>query len=757
MPKSKSLITNFSSGEITPELGGRVELPVFKNSVSFMQNFVPTSKGAARYKYGGAWISLGQGYHIPYTFDDEFSYSILVRSSTMNFMKNGAIIFETTTPSITAVTKANPAVVSSTGHGFSDGDEIYITGAAGMEEILGGPYIVANKNANDYELTNAEGVNIDSTNYTTYTGGGVANTPVVVASPWTLDQATELRWTQIDAILYLVQKGVRPKEIARGGDDVTWTIQNYVPTGAPAPAFTGAGDFPRVIASYGQRLIFGSSINNPMKLWFSEAGDVNDLLANTGATDPFARIMASSVSEVMHNLHGLEDFLSIITNNQIYKGTASTGGEFTPSDFSVNPYSFIGSANFPSATSDNRILFIQNGRKKIRSIRTRVEQEIPVPDFLNLASTHLASSLMKATVFQEGDPNILYCLRDDGAINIMTIDDNEQIVGWARWKPTGGEVFSIGVTKNQSGYDEVWMCIKYTIEGGVRYYNEFFTEPPVIPIIQDFFTGGSDKAGDESSFGYSMYEAQKTQRYLDSSLFYDGAALGLALNVTLTPSAVSGSDVTMTASGAFFLATDVGKEIHVKGAVGRITIHTFTSTTAVKGRVTVTFANTNAIAAGSWYLTTITLSGLRHLEGETIKLIVDGGTQTDALVTNGQVTLNNQYSFVFAGFGYPGTIVTNELNQLGSLVGEIKSIYRMAIRFLNTLGARYGTDPYALKAIQFRSSKDLTNRPVPLFTGDKDLEVLDFSDLNKKIVIRQDSPLPCTVVAIKSAFEVGIR
>lgn len=755
MAKVKTIISSFSSGEITPELGGRVELPVYQNSVSFMQNFIPTSKGAARYKYGGAFVSSGQGYHIPYTFNDEFSYSILLRNQAANFMKNGAIIFETATPTISSVTKANPAVVTtSAAHGFSNGDEIYITDGVGMEEILGGPFLVSSVTATTFELENIDGTDIDSTSFSTYVGGAICNKPVSVATPWTIAQAAEVRWTQIDATLYVVQKDNKPREIVRGASDVNWTVGNYAPTGDP---FTSTNNYPRVVTSYGTRLIFGSTINDPMKVFLTEAGAVGNMTVGTGSTDPFTRTLASSVSEIMLNMHGLEDFLAILTNDQVYKITSSTGGEFAPDDFSSNPYSFIGCANYPSATSDNRIIFVQSGRKKIRSIRTRVEQEVPVPDFLNLAATHLSSSEMKATVFQEGDPNLLYCIRDDGAVNIMAVDDNEQIIGWARWKPTGGEVFSIGVTKSQTGYDDVWMCVKRTIEGNTRYYNEYFTEPPNIPIFADYFTGEDNKASDESAFLYAMYEAQKRQRYLDASLFYDGTVPGSGAAVTVTPSAVSGNDITLTTSGAFWLSTDVGKEVHVKGAAGRVKIHTYTSSTVVRGEVKVDFANTNAIAAGSWYLTTNKISGLRHLEGETIKVIVDGGTQTDVTVVNGQVTLNSQYSYVFAGLGYPGTIVTNELNQQGALVGEVKSIYRLAIRFLNTLGAKYGTDFYDLKAIQFRSSSHPTNRPVPLFTGDKDLDVLDSSNLNKKIYIRQDSPLPCSVVAIKAGYDVGVR
>lgn len=69
--------------------------------------------------------------------------------------------------SITGITKADPAVVTSTAHGLDDGDVIKITGVAGMTEINGGVYIVNNVTSNTFELAD-----VDSTNYTTYSSGG---------------------------------------------------------------------------------------------------------------------------------------------------------------------------------------------------------------------------------------------------------------------------------------------------------------------------------------------------------------------------------------------------------------------------------------------------------------------------------------------------------------------------------------------------------------------------------------------------------
>lgn len=77
---------------------------------------------------------------------------------------------------ISGATKANPCVITATGHGFSDGDEVRIFGVVGMTELNNRSFTVANKTANTFELS---GVN--STSYTTYTSDGIAKGPADIA------------------------------------------------------------------------------------------------------------------------------------------------------------------------------------------------------------------------------------------------------------------------------------------------------------------------------------------------------------------------------------------------------------------------------------------------------------------------------------------------------------------------------------------------------------------------------------------------
>lgn len=73
---------------------------------------------------------------------------------------------------ITGATQANPVVITSTDHGFSDGEVVGSFNVAGMTELNGNTYKVANKTDDTFELTTLADANVDGTAYTAYTSGG---------------------------------------------------------------------------------------------------------------------------------------------------------------------------------------------------------------------------------------------------------------------------------------------------------------------------------------------------------------------------------------------------------------------------------------------------------------------------------------------------------------------------------------------------------------------------------------------------------
>jgi hypothetical protein len=76
-----------------------------------------------------------------------------------------------TTGSITAATKANPCVLTSSAHGLVPGDVITIVSVVGMTELNGGTYICGTGTTGSSITLD----NTDSTGYTTYASAGTWN------------------------------------------------------------------------------------------------------------------------------------------------------------------------------------------------------------------------------------------------------------------------------------------------------------------------------------------------------------------------------------------------------------------------------------------------------------------------------------------------------------------------------------------------------------------------------------------------------
>ena len=97
---------------------------------------------------------------------------------------------------ITGATRANPGVITSATHGYSNGDWIYITGVGGMTQLNGNYYIVANATANTFTLTDLNGVAVNTTSCGTYTIGGSARRVYTIASPYLASELAQIKFAQ---------------------------------------------------------------------------------------------------------------------------------------------------------------------------------------------------------------------------------------------------------------------------------------------------------------------------------------------------------------------------------------------------------------------------------------------------------------------------------------------------------------------------------------------------------------------------------
>lgn len=148
---------------------------------------------------------------------------------------------------------------------------------------------------------------------------------------------------------------------------------------------------------------------------------------------------------------------------------------------------------------------------------------------------------------------------------------------------------------------------------------------------------------------------------------------------------------------------------------------------------------------------TTTITGLDHLEGETVSVLADGSSHPDKTVSSGQITLDRSSSKVHVGLGFNSTLQTMRIDsgsQEGSAQGKTKRIRDVTVRLYRSVGLLVGEDESTLDRIPFRSSANAMGQAVPLFNGDKTIEFRGGFDPDGFIVIQQNQPLPLTVIAI---------
>lgn len=582
--------------------------------------------------------------------------------------------------------------------------------------------------------------------------------PVEVTTTYAEADLFQLKFAQQNKDLYITHPSYNPKKLTFT-DPVTWGFANHSPTGLTL----SANNYPSAVGFYEQRLVYAGSNNSPNTLWFSKSANFGDFTIGTAVDDGIAYTIAGPANKISW-LRGTDKFLAVGAQGDVYQVTGGIDNVITPSSISIRPSNSYGSANINPIGRGSQIFFMQNNNLVLRSFEYVFEQDSYVPADRNTVADHITKTGVTQMAFQEGRPTILWCVKNNGELIGMTVEELESVSGWHRHN-TDGEIISVSSISRINQYDQIWICVKRTIDGSTQYSVEYLSEYVDFPDIRNFYTG--DREGDYARYQNVLFEAQKQYIHLDCSSSYYG---DLVATVTVTPGAVSGDSVTFTAGSSFFTSDMVGRQIWKKSytgvETGRAEIISYSSGTSVTCEILEEFDSTDPMLAGDWYLTAIELSGLDHLEGKEVRICADGGQHQALTVTDGEITLDRQCSVVHVGIGYDGYLETNDLEGGGTngvAQTKRKSLISVGFRFLNTLYAKYGTDYYDLSQIYFRNSQMKMDRPPEIFTGDrKESFANDIADENdagwsrsKRAIICQDQPFPCNVQLVVPYLSVS--
>jgi len=147
------------------------------------------------------------------------------------------------------------------------------------------------------------------------------------------------------------------------------------------------------------------------------------------------------------------------------------------------------------------------------------------------------------------------------------------------------------------------------------------------------------------------------------------------------------------------------------------------------------------------------ISGLDHLEGEEVAVLVDGAVHPNRTVSAGAINLQLAGSVVNVGLPYTATIKTMPVeagSQDGTAQGKEQRINNVVLDLFETgAGLWYGPNTTDMDEYAVRSSSHDMDEPVPLFTGQTDLLAWPGEyEKGTQMVVQHRLPLPCTVRAL---------
>ena len=239
---------SFAAGEVSPTMYGRVDLAKFKVGAALLRNYFVDYRGGVSNRPGTRYIQSARYDDsdvrlIPFKFNVQQQYVLEFGHGYIRFYRNGGQILENG-KTVTAISNANPGVVSSSAHGYANGEWVYLS-VAGMYQVSGRTFVVRNATANTFTLETLAGVQVNTSAYAGF-ASGAAYRVYTLATPYQWTDLFMLKFTQTEDVMTIVHTSYQQRRLVRLGDN-NWqlNIVNMAVTtpqpSAPALATTAAG------------------------------------------------------------------------------------------------------------------------------------------------------------------------------------------------------------------------------------------------------------------------------------------------------------------------------------------------------------------------------------------------------------------------------------------------------------------------------------------------------------------------------------
>ncbi len=220
----------FIAGEISPTLYGRSDLTKYDLGMAEAHNFFVDYRGGLSSRPGFQFIDFIRDDDLPtrmtdfaFSPDVEDTYIVLFGDEYIRFLQDGGYVLEDPL-TITGITQASPAVVTSVAHGLTTGQWVKLASVAGMTQLNGRTFRVGTTAANTFQLKDVlTGANVNSAAYGAYVSGGTAEAVYEIDSPYAAADLAKLTFNQYRDTLRITHPDYPIHDLTRT-DHTDWAI-----------------------------------------------------------------------------------------------------------------------------------------------------------------------------------------------------------------------------------------------------------------------------------------------------------------------------------------------------------------------------------------------------------------------------------------------------------------------------------------------------------------------------------------------------
>lgn len=779
MPRAAPMLSSFNSGELSPNIEGRVDVTKYANGCKALENYIPLVQGPAKRRGGTKFVaeikdSTSRAWLVRFEFNTQQAYQLEFGHQYIRFYTN---------------------------HG-----QVQVSGVSAW--VTGTAYTVGNLRSNggvNYYCTTDHTSGVFATDLAAGKWYAMTGTIYEIPTPWTAADLTDsngmfgLRFVESNDIVYIVHQNYAPRKLSRYGA-TDWRISTLIPTNGPfktinttattvyASAQTGTG-----ITVTASSSIFTASMVGSI-FYIGQKSVLNVAQWEAGkAVALGARRRSNGLNYTALNAATTGGNKPIHTSGAVYDGdtgvqwqyedsgwgyvkiTGYTSGTVVTADV-IKPIPFyaVTAGNATANWAFGAWSDVEGWPSQVTFYKERLTfgrgQNVWMSvsgDYENFASKDDSNEVSATQA-------ISLTLQSDKVNNLQWFASADSLIcGTA-----GGEFAIQPITTNQPFGPE--NCTAPTIS--------VYGSRSVVPVRIGDAILFVQRSGLKLRDVVYDYLSNKYQSF-DQNVFADHVTKDGILQMVFQQEPYSvvwgvrsdGQLVAMTYSREQYEAAPFGGwHRHPLGGTNvfveslsvipspagdrdelwMIVRRTINGSTkryieymVPEYRDTDAQADAFYVDCGATYSgpPATTISGLTWLEGQTVSVLADGAVQPNRTVTGGAITLDLSASKVQVGLPCPAKLQTMRLNAGagdGTSQGKTSRINSVSIRFVSSLGLKVGRTFSAMDEIDFRTVADGMNAPPALFSGDKRVDFNGDYSNDPWVCIEQDDPLPSTIVGI---------